>query len=236
MVNGDPTTAYVVRPATKGVYPGVILGFELFGTTPYIRATADKIAAWGYVVIVPDFYHRSAPGISLLADDEGRKRGFELLHQLTRAHSLADVHAAISYLKNEGCPSVGMVGLSVGGHIAYAAAAKLDIQAVAVCYAGWLPETSFPISQPTPTLDLTPQIAGRNIHMLFIVGENDTLIPTGQQIQIQRALQSADVKHDFVVYPGASHGFLCKERPSYDQHSANDAWSRIESMLARELT
>ena len=187
-------------------------------------------------MIVPDFYHRATQGISLLADDEGRKRGFELLNQLSRDHILADTEAAMSYLKDEGCETVGMVGLSVGGHIAYVAAAELDLQAIAVCYAGWLPDTSLPISQPVPTLDLTPKIADRNTHLLFIVGEDDALVTKEHQSQIQQALQAADVRHDFIIYPDAAHGFLCEERPSYHQRSAEDAWLRVKSQLARELS
>jgi carboxymethylenebutenolidase len=234
-VDKSPMNAYVARPKTKGTYPGVVLGFELFGITPYITATADKIASWGYVVIVPDFYHRTEQRVSLQVDDEGRRRGFELLNQLSRDHILADTQEAMTYLKNEGCQTIGMVGLSVGGHIAYVAAAELDLQAIAVCYAGWLPETSLPISQPTPTLDLTSKIAERDAHLLFIVGENDTLVPKEQQEQIQQALLMNSVRHDFIVYPDTTHGFLAEERPSYHQDSAKDAWSRIEIMLAREL-
>lgn len=234
-VDESPMSAYVAQPRDNGSYPGVVLGFELFGITPYIQATADKIASWGYVVIVPDFYHRSEQRVSLPVNDEGRKRGFELLNELSRASILADTQAAMTYLKDEGCQTIAMIGLSVGGHFAYVAAAELDLQAIAVCYAGWLPETSLPISRPTPTLDLTSKIADRDAHLLFIVGENDALVPKEQQEKIQQALLMNSVRHDFIVYPDTAHGFLAEERPSYHKDSAKNAWSRIESMLAREL-
>ena len=235
VVEGGHMTAYEAKPTTNGSYPGVILGFELFGITAYIRRTADMIASWGYTVVVPDFYHRWAPAIELLADDEGRKVGFELLNKLSRQQAMADVSSVISHLRTAGCSTIGMVGLSVGGHIAYVAAAKLDLEAVAVCYAGWLPTPSFPISQPEPSIELTPQIAEHDSFVLFIVGEEDGLIPAEQRTQIRQTLEAAHVRHEFIVYPETAHGFLCEERPSYHERSANDAWARIQSMLDREL-
>ncbi|SIQ68768.1 carboxymethylenebutenolidase [Microbispora rosea] len=46
------------------------------------------------------------------------------------------MRAAMDHLRARGCARVGMVGLSVGGHVAYLAAARLDLAAVAVAYGG----------------------------------------------------------------------------------------------------
>ena len=45
-----------------------------------------------------------------------------------------------------------------------------------------------PLSQPVPTLELTPGITGR---VLYLVGEDDTLISSGQREQIRAALAGA---------------------------------------------
>src|SRR5437016_5675732 len=50
--------AYVARPPAPGTYPNVIVGFEMFGVTSYIRDVTDRIARLGYIAIAPDFYHR----------------------------------------------------------------------------------------------------------------------------------------------------------------------------------
>ncbi len=63
---------------------------------------------------------------------------------------------------------VSMVGLSLGGHIAYVAATEFDLAEVAVFYGGWLPSTDIPISRPEPTLSLPPNLTGP---VLFLVGE-----------------------------------------------------------------
>lgn len=228
--------AYLAYPVDSGNYPGVIVGFELFGLTNHMRTLVERIARLGYVVIAPDFYHRSAPGAELEATAEGRARGFALLHQLTRQQAISDVHGAMTYLRERWkCLQIGMVGFSVGGHIAYLAATRLDLKATVAFYPGWLPVQDIPLSQPTPTLTLTPGIAEHNGSLLFLVGEQDFLIPTPQRELIARELLAAGVRHELVVYPEALHGFFCDERESFHQASADDAWRRMSELFASEL-
>jgi carboxymethylenebutenolidase len=123
-----------------------------------------------------------------------------------------------------------MIGFSVGGHLSYLAACRLPIEATAVLYGGWLPTTDIPMSQPTPTLDLTPGIRGR---ILYLVGEDDALINAAQRRQIGDAMKAAGVEHDLVAYPGAEHAFFWAGIPAFDQAARDDAWSRMLAMLSR---
>jgi carboxymethylenebutenolidase len=178
--------------------------------------------------IAPDFHHRSAPGVESNRDPAGRDRGFELLRLMTRDGVLDDVRAAMTYLRDGGSEKVGMVGLSMGGHLAYLAATTLDLTSVAVLYGGWLGTTEIPISRPEPTLSLTPGITGR---LLYLVGENDHVITAAQQQEIAAALRDGGVDHEFIVYPGLGHGFL-----QTDPVASADAWSRIEALLLGDRT
>ena len=74
----------------------------------------------------------------------GLARGFELLHQLTRDDALRDARAAIDHLRLIGSDRIGMVGLSVGGHLAYLAASEFDLAAAVIVYGGWIPTTGSP--------------------------------------------------------------------------------------------
>ena len=60
--------AFLAWPARAGIYPGIIISAEIFGVTAYIRRVAERVAALGYVVLAPDFYHRTAPGVDLPRD------------------------------------------------------------------------------------------------------------------------------------------------------------------------
>src|SRR5580693_9284483 len=185
----------------------------------------------GYQCIAPEFDHRDTrPGHWLGRDDAGRQEGFALLHRLTREQALADVAAASDWLRAvPGIEHVAMIGFSAGGHLSYLAACRLPLAATAVLYGGWLPTTDIPMSQPSPTLDLTPEISGR---ILYLTGEDDALIDAGQRRQIRDALQAAGVNHELVAYPGAAHAFFWPGTPPFNQEARDDAWSRILAMLA----
>jgi carboxymethylenebutenolidase len=229
--DGTSLPAYLTRPATRPAPTGVIVVHELFGVNPDIRGVADDLAGAGYLSIAPEFYHRdAAPGRWLERDDAGRQEGFGYLHQLGRDQALADVAAAMSWLRSEpGIERVAVVGFSAGGHLGYLAACRLPVSRAAVLYGGWLPSTDIPMSQPTPTLDLTPGITGR---MLYMVGEQDALIDAGQREQIDAALTAAGVDHELVSYPGVGHAFFWPGTPPFSQTARDDAWDRILTLLA----
>ena len=223
-----PMGGYLARPTSGGTHPGVIVGMELFGISAHVRDVCERLAGLGYLALAPDLYHRSAPGVELAEDDYGRTRGFELLNQLTRRQAISDIRAALDYVHAGGSRIAGIVGLSVGGHIAYLAATELELPAVAVVYGGWLPTTAIPISQPEPTLAATASISGR---VLFLIGEHDHLIPPEHRQAIADALNRADKRYEFIEYPGAVHGFLSDRRDAYEPNAAADAWQRINELL-----
>lgn len=225
------TGGYLARPSGDGPYAGVVVGMELFGVTAHVRAVCDRLAGLGLLAYAPDLYHREAPGIELPENAEGRERGFTLLHRLTRDQAIADVQAAVVYLREQGATEVGMVGLSVGGHVAFLAATSLDLSAVAVVYGGWLPTRDIPLSRPEPTLARTAAITAP---VLLLVGEDDQVVPYEHRCAIAEALAAAGVPHEIVLYPGVRHGFLNENRETHDPKAADDAWRRIGWLFFKE--
>lgn len=227
-----PMGAFLARPAGAGPRGGVVVAPEMFGVSAHVRDVCERVARLGYVALAPDLYHRTAPGTELPHDATGRERGFALLRRVTRAEVLDDVGAALRHLRGCGCERAGIVGLSVGGHVAYLAATELDLAAVAVIYGGWIPTTDIPLSRPEPTLARTPGITGR---VLVLVGEHDHVVPPEHRLLIAGALRAAGVEHEVVEYPGAPHGFLCDRRDTYDPDAAEDAWRRVGELLTGVL-
>lgn len=227
-------SAYVARPAGPGLLPSVIVGFEMFGITPYIRRTADRLAALGHVAIVPDFYHRTAPGFAGTADEAGRAEGYALLGRLVRNEVRADLLAVSAYLDGRddtvGRPS--MVGFSLGGHLAFFAAAQVPLAAVAMVYPGWLDTTGTALSAEQPLLELAGGIAGHGTRVLYLAGADDHVVTADQTRLTGDALSRAGVPHELVVYPETPHGFLADERDTYRPEPAADAWRRIAAFLA----
>ena len=231
VADGTELPAYLARPAVRPAPAGLIVAHELFGVNPDIRQVAEDCAEAGYLTIAPEFYHRdSPPGHWLERTDTGRQQGFHLLHTLTREQAVADVAAAMQWLRAApGIERIAMIGFSAGGHLSYLAACRLPVSRTAVLYGGWLPSTDIPMSQPTPTLELTPGITGR---LLYLVGEEDSLIDAGQRGQIRDALRAAGTDHELVSYPGAGHAFFWPDTPAFNQAARADAWARILALLA----
>jgi carboxymethylenebutenolidase len=226
--DGSVMGGYLARPAAAGARPAVLVAHELFGVTAHIRDVCERLAGRGYVALAPDFYHRVVAGAELPHDPAGRERGFELLRELGRDGALADAAAAHGYLTERGSERVGVVGLSLGGHVAYLAAAALPFAAVVAAYPGWLAGTQIGLSQPTPTLARSAGIRGR---VLVLIGDADHAISGAERDAIDGALAAAGVRHEVVTYPGVQHGFLCDRRDSYDAAAAEDAWARVDGLL-----
>jgi len=231
VTDGTTLPAYLAQPATTLAPTGVIVAHELFGVNPDIRGVTDDLAAAGYLSIAPEFYHRNAaPGRWLERDDAGRQEGFGYLHRLGRDQALADAAAGLEWLRSQpGIERVAVIGFSAGGHLSYLAACRLPVSRTAVLYGGWLPGTDIPMSRPTPTLAETPGITGR---ILYLVGEDDTLIDARQRQEIGTALAAAGIDHKLVSYPGVGHAFFWPGTPPFNAMARDDAWARILALLA----
>lgn len=231
VADGTTMRAYLARPPGDPAPMGVIVMHELFGVNPDIQSVVDDLAQAGHVALAPEFYHRDIePGHWLPRDDAGRKDGFALLHNMNRQDALADVAASVDYLRSSGGASdVAVVGFSAGGHLAFLAACQLPITRTAVLYGGWLPTTDIPLSRPEPTLTLAPGITGR---LLYLVGQDDTLIDAAQRNQIDAVLTAAGVDHEMVAYPGTGHAFFWPDTPVFNPAARADAWRRILDLMS----
>lgn len=229
---------YLARPLTDGKFPSVIIGMEIFGVNDHIKDITNRVAELGYVAIAVDFYHRTEPNLELSYDTEGRNKGMELMQQLSRIDVFEDVEATMNFLKSEQNISdkIGFIGFSIGGHIAYLAATKLNL-AVTICfYAGWIVNSDIKLSQPEPTATLSSGIAKHHGQLIYFVGGQDSLITKEELDLMTEVLNLANVKYELIIYPEAKHGFFCDQRPlTFDQTSRDDAWERIQKILKSGL-
>ncbi len=226
--------AYVAKPAGAGRWPGVLLFMEVFGINPHIRSVADRIAAEGYVVLAPDLFHRTGPGIELGYDQASLQKGVELMVRAKASEIVADVraaHAALVSRADVGGRGIGAIGFCFGGHVAYLSACELPIAATASFYGGGV-AAGAPGNEKPATLERTGQIKGR---LLCLFGAKDAYIPKAEVDTIRQTLERAGIRHDVVVYPEVGHGFFCDARADYHKASAEDAWGRVTRLFGAEL-
>lgn len=188
---------------------------EIFGVNHHIRNVCDRLAAAGYVAIAPAIFDRVEPGFTSGYSPDEIAVARKFVANPDWAAFLRDTQAAIGGVKNVG--PVGIIGFCLGGSIAYAAATKLSGLRAAVGYYGGA-IARFADDKPTvPT----------QLHF----GEKDAGIPLSDVETIRAKRPDVEI----FVYPGAQHGFGCDERASYDQPSADLAWTRSLAFFAQHL-
>jgi carboxymethylenebutenolidase len=230
--NGDlAIDAYLAKPDTEGTFTAIVVIQEIFGVNEHIREITERLARAGYVAIAPAIYQRQAPGFEVGYSEAdvaiGRK-----YKELTQAKELlGDIQATIDYLyqlpevKQTG---VGTIGFCFGGHVVYLASTLPDIKATASFYGAGI--VNFCPGESQPTITLTENISG-TIYAFF--GTEDPLIPNEQTDEIEAELNKYNIPHRVFRYYGATHGFMCDRRESYDPEAAQDAWAKVLNLFSQ---
>ena len=212
--------------------PGVLIIHDVWGLYDQYHAVAKRLAAAGFVALALDLYARGdKPGSP--ADMPGVMR---FLHQLPDRRVLADVQAALDFLRAR--PEVagrklGLTGFCMGGKYAFLAAARCRGISAVVAWYGLLHADAIDAENPEHALDAIGDLA---CPLLAFFGADDVLIPL-RDVEALRALaQARGLPVETVVYTGAGHAFANDSRPeAYRADAASDAWRRALAFFAREL-
>src|SRR6185436_11238168 len=120
---GGVLDCYVFEPAGTGPWPAVVLYMDAFGIRADLDVMAARLATAGYVVAVPNLYHRSGsfapfdPALVAAGGDE-RDRFMHMIRSINGDLVMQDTAALLAHL--DARPSVrkgriGTVGYCMGG-------------------------------------------------------------------------------------------------------------------------
>ncbi|GAV60899.1 DLH domain-containing protein [Cephalotus follicularis] len=185
--------AYVAGPSLVGLAT-IILISDVYGyKKPNLRTVADKVAAAGYLAVVPDFFYGD-PVINITKpnfDFEAWKK----LHNTDKGAE--DAKKVIAALKAKGVSSIGVAGFCWGGKVAVKLASGNDIKATVLLHPSWL---------------VTDDIQDVNIPTAILAAEKDGGLTPQQLIKYEEILSKKRNKFDsFVkIYPGTAHGWTLK--------------------------
>ncbi|MDJ0632761.1 MAG: dienelactone hydrolase family protein [Xenococcaceae cyanobacterium MO_188.B29] len=225
--------AYVAMPDQPGNFPGVIVIQEIFGVNSHIRDITERLAKEGYVAIAPAIYQRQAPGFETGYTEKDLEVGRKYKNQTKAEELISDIQATINYLYS--LPKVkpggiGTIGFCFGGHVTYLVATLEDIKATASFYGAGI-ANSCP-GGGEPTITRTKDIKG-TLYGFF--GTEDPLIPNEQVDEIEAELKKQTIPHQIFRYDGATHGFICDQRNSYNPQAAQDAWTKVLNLFGQIL-
>jgi carboxymethylenebutenolidase len=228
----DEIEAYVAHPSDDRNRGGVVVIHHMPGYDRGTKEIARRFAELGYDAIVPNLYHREAPGAA--PDDAAataRAGGGVPDDRL-----VGDVGAAAEYLRSLSSSQgkVGVIGYCSGGRQSVLAACNLDLDAAVDCYGAFVTGTP-PPDFPIPITNLVDQLPHLRAPLLGLFG-NDDKFPSPEQVdELDEILTREGKPHEFHRYDGAGHAFFSTDRPAYRVEAANDGWERIETFFANHL-
>ncbi|MFE9452072.1 dienelactone hydrolase family protein [Streptomyces sp. NPDC006739] len=230
--------AYLAHPNDGRPHPGVLFYQDAYGMRPHLKSMADRLAAAGYTVLVPNVFYRHgrAPVLDLpeFIDPEADPTIWERLGPvvagLTPEQSRRDAAAYLGLLADSPLVADGPVAVSgycMGARLGLrAAAAHPDrIAAVAGFHGGKL-ATDAPDS-PHLLADLI------TAEVYFGHAGDDASLPEEQVRRLEDALTAAGVRHTCEVYPGAGHGYTQADTPAYDRAADERHWTALLDLLKR---
>src|SRR5579864_7621338 len=115
-VNGDNAYAFIAEPDDNAQHPGLVLIQEWWGIEPHVRDLAQKLAAEGFVVAVPDLYH----GKIATEPDDAMKMMMRMRSNTDKAaKQIIGAPDTVKARSNVVPKKLGLIGFCVGGYLAY---------------------------------------------------------------------------------------------------------------------
>jgi carboxymethylenebutenolidase len=230
---GDEIEAYLAVPDNGAAAHGsVVVIHHMPGYDSSSKEIVRKFAANGYAALMPNLYHREAPGAS--PDDAAataRAGG-----GVPDGRLVGDVAGAADYLRalQDSNGKVGVIGYCSGGRQSFLAACSLNLDAAVDCYGAFIvnpPPADRPL-KATPIVGLAPDLS---CPLLGLFGAEDSFPTPAETAELSKALDEYGKQHEFHTYEGAGHAFFSVDRPAYRPEAANDGWQKIWDFYGRYL-
>ena len=229
---GDEIEAYLARPMSQGPLGGVVVIHHMPGYDAPTKEIARRFAVEGYNALMPNLYHRDAPGAS--PDDAAaaaRAQG-----GVPDARLVGDVAGAAAHLRalTSSNGKVGVIGYCSGGRQSFLAACSLPLDAAVDCYGAFVtgaPPEGMPL-KVGPIKHLTKDLS---CPLLGLFGNEDPN-PTPEHVnKTEEALKRHGKNYEFHRYDGAGHAFFAWYRPNYRPEQAIDGWHKVFNFFHRHL-
>jgi carboxymethylenebutenolidase len=229
--------AALFYPSTKGTWPAVLIWTDIAGLRPVFREMGRRLAAQGYVVLVPNPFYRSVKGVVATPgfdfskpDDRARVMGYR--QAMTNEGIDKDAAAYLAFLdaqpQTNTRKKAGVQGYCMGGPLSFrtAAAVPSRIGGVGSFHGGGL-TTQAPDS---PHL-LIPKTKAS--YLVAIARNDDEKQPDSKDI-LKAAFAAAKRPATVEVYP-ANHGWCVKGSQVYDEAAAEKAWAELTKLYKASL-
>jgi len=226
-------------PGKGGKWPAVLIWTDIGGLRPVFRDMGKRLAAQGYVVLVPNPFYRKgrAPAVTEGLDfgkPEGRSALMALAGTIAGPNAVeTDAPAFFAYL--DGLPQTdkkkkaGTQGYCMGGPLVYRTAAAIPdrIAAGVTCHGGGLVTTT-----PASPHLLIPKMKAEIYSA--VAANDDARSPTDKDV-LKKAFADAGKTARVEVYDGCNHGWCVPGSAVYNQAGAERAWAELTALYKKKL-
>jgi carboxymethylenebutenolidase len=221
--NGNMASGYLAKPAA-GSGPGVLVIQEWWGLDDSLKEMADRLAASGFVALVPDLYHGQVAGHTEM--DKAAK----LMQALPPDRAGRDMSGAVDYLANHEAVTtrgIGVIGFCMGGMLAFIIAANRPDKVKAV-----VPFYGFPQGPSEP--DWSKMTAAVSGHM----AEHDDFFAPAAAHALEKKLRAMGKNVTLTVHPGTGHAFMGPHNAlgTLNTKLAAQIWPQAVSFLKNNLS
>ena len=221
--------AALFYPTGKGKWPAVLMWPDILGLRPVFREMGKRLAAQGYVVLVPNPYYRArkAPVVTGAFDFNNKDQMNQIMgfrNALTDAMVDRDSAAYVTFLdaqaETDKRKKAAVQGYCMSGPLSFrTAAVRPDrIGAVATFHPGALVT-----DEPSSPHLLIPKTRAS---YLVIIAKNDAEKMPKEQSELQAAFKVAR-RPARVEVSSANHGWTVAGSQTYDEKEAERAWAEL---------
>ncbi len=232
-----PCHTYHPAVGTERAWPAVLYFMDGMGIRPTLLASAEKLAALGFYVLVPDLYYRGGDyppfdHATLQDDPVEQQRVMQLVKLVTNAAIMRDTETFFEFFDRQ--PEVrgrrvGCVGYCMGGPLALFAAGTFPDRVTA---AASIHGANLATDRPDSPHLLATRMTGE----LYVgVAEHDPYIIPGETERIDEALRVADANYRLEMYPGCRHGFALVGSHGFDASADEKHRQRVVELFRRNL-
>lgn len=229
--------AYVFKPQGAGPWPAILFYMDGIGIRPALFEMAEKMAAHGYYVLLPDLFYRSGPYAPMNAKTvfsvpaERKELMEKFISKASQKNVMSDTHAFLDFLDSTAevkRGKIGTTGYCLGGYMSLAAAGTYPERVLAsASYHGGRLANDAPDS---PHL-LAPKIKAR----VYVAGAiEDDSFDDSAKAKLQEALTKARVQHEVETYQ-ARHGFVPRDTPAHDEKAEQRHWQTLFGLFDQTL-
>jgi carboxymethylenebutenolidase len=221
--NGNMASGYLAKPPA-GSGPGVLVIQEWWGLDDSLKEMADRLAASGFVALVPDLYHGQVAGHTEM--DKAAK----LMQALPPDRAGRDMSGAVDYLASHEAVTtrgIGVVGFCMGGMLAFIIAANRPDKVKAV-----VPFYGFPQGASEP--DWSKMTAAVSGHM----AEHDDFFAPAAAQALEKKLRAMGKNVTLTVHSGTGHAFMGPHNAlgTLNTKLAAQIWPQAVSFLKTNLS